>query len=230
MSFRNESSLLEKLIGVLLALVGFAFLALLIFLDSRGELIGYLKVWIFLFCIGAGLIWIGCLYFFSRPEPLGPIPREDPDRCLPYLLRLRPIVEFLAVVGVVVAAVQAAGLLYVAGLVPTREGQILASAPVLIGMFALRVLIPGAFQTGVFPDEVLRRWSGTTKTLVRLLVQVGWLGYPAILAAWLGFRNLAWWPERPAVQFASSILICLLYASQVVVLHFGKTRQVRNGT
>lgn len=85
--------MVEKVIALLLALVGVAFLVLPTFLQLRGELAGDMKVSAFLLIVGGALIWLGGAWRFSKPRPRAPGRLCDFDR---YLFRLRRPVEFAA--------------------------------------------------------------------------------------------------------------------------------------
>jgi hypothetical protein len=222
----NKSYLnaLEKLIGVLLVLTGFGFWSLLTIQRERGELAGDLKVSTFLLCAGAVLVWLGFTCLFSKQRPHEGAQHGEFNH---YLFKLRRPIEFCAAVGLILTVLRAIALLHGAECVPAGLEWALFSAPVLIGLFQLRILTPGASQCGPFPDDVVRRWSSRTRKLVRLLLQIGWLGYPAGALFW-GFRGLTPWTERMSVRFAALTLISLLYASQVLVLHLGQMR--RTGT
>jgi hypothetical protein len=213
--------MVEKLVAFLLALTGLAFLALLTFVKVRGDLAGEAKVSAFLLITGAILISIGCSWLFSKQRTNAPARLYDYNR---YLFRLRRHVEFVAAAGLIFTAIRAMALLGGADWVPRGGLLVLAWTPVLVGLFALRVLPSGAFQSGLFPDDLVSRWSVPTRKTVILLIRIGWFGYPALLLVSPGFHDLAPWTEGVNVQFAASVLISLLYASQVMVLHFGKTR------
>lgn len=221
MTNKSFLSALGTLIGVLLVLVGIAFLLLVLLLRVRGELAGDIKVSTLLFCVGVILIWVGCTFLFSSQRPHESVCCSENDR---YILTLRGPVEFGALVGLILSVIQATAVLYGADWVPARTLWAVDAAPVLIGLFALRILKPGAFQSGVFRDDVISRWSVPTRKLVSLLLRIGWLGYLVILLTWSGLQDLVPWTEHVSVRFTARMLISLLYASQVVVLHFGQTR------
>jgi hypothetical protein len=217
--------MIEKLVGFLLGLVGLAFLVLLTFLKLGGELAGDTKVSAFLLIAGATSICVGCTWLFSKQRPHAPVRLYDYDR---YLFGLRRPVEFVAAGGLILTGIRATGLLVGADAVPRKLLWVLAFSPVLIGLFALRILPPpDAPQSGLFPGDLVSMWSAPTRRMVVLLMRIGWLGYPAMLLVWPGIHDLAPWTEGVSVQFAASILIALLYASQVLLLHFGKMRPVR---
>jgi len=207
----------DKLIGSLIAVAGMAFLILLIFLRVSGQLIGDIKVSLFFLCTGGVLVWIGCAWLFSKPEPQQELEEHNYD-C--YFLKLRRPVEWGAAVGMLLTLIRASSLLYGVDLMPTKATWAFVATPILIGGLTLRILKPGAFQSGVFPAEVVSRWSVATRKVVNVLVRVGWLGYPGIALAWPDTP----WAGHIGVQIVASILISLLYASQVLVLHFGETR------
>jgi small-conductance mechanosensitive channel len=217
-SKRNSLNMLDKAFGVLLVLVGLVFLSLLTLLKLSGELAGDLKVSTFFLCTGAIFVWIGCMWFFSKPQPHAPRPQDKNDR---YLLRLRRPVEFGAAVGLMLMGMRAVALLYGADWVPTSALWALVLAPVLIERLALRILRPGLFS-----DYIVSRWSAPTRRLVDLLLRIVWVaGFPAMLLALPGIQDLVAWTGRISVQFVASTFISLLYASQVLVLHFGQVRQ-----
>lgn len=219
--------MLDRLFGVLIALVGLAFLALLALLRTNGELAGDLKVSAFLFCAGAILLCIAGKWLLSRQRTDESV-QVPHDQCDHHLLSLRRLVEFCAAVGCALTGARAVALLYGGDWVPRSMLWALASAPVLIGLFTLRILTPGAFQSGLFPNDVVRRWPGFTRGLLKLLLRIGLLGYPAIALVWPDVQDLATWAKRVTVQAFASIFITLLYASQVVVLHYGRMRSSRN--
>jgi hypothetical protein len=216
--------MVEKLVAFLLGLVGLAFLVLLAFLKLHGELAGDTRASAFLLIVGATLICVGCTWLFSKQGPHAPAHRYDYGR---YLFSLRRPVEFVAAGGLMLSGIRATALLLEgADALPRTLWLVLAFAPVLIGLFALRILPPDASQSGLFPADLVSTWSASTRRTVVLLMRIGWLGYPAMLLVWPGFHDLAPWTQGVSIQFTASVLIALLYASQVLVLHSGKVRPV----
>ena len=219
----GSSRVFERFVAASLILVGLAFFSLLAFLRVRGALAGDLKVSAFLLCTGALLMCVGCTWLLSTPQPLTSVHdhAREPGQSL---LGLRRPVEWITAAGLVFTAVHAAAILCGRNWVPTIALWALFSAPVLIGLFALRILKPGAFQSGLFPDHLVSSWSGLTRDFVNLLLRIGWLGYPALIIVWPGFQNLVVWNTFASVQFIATILIVMLYASQLFALHFGQKR------
>lgn len=211
--------MVENLIAFLLGLVGLAFLVLLTFLKLHGELAGDTKASAFLLIVGATLICVGCIWLFSKQRPHAPAHRYDYGR---YLFMLRRPVEFVAAIGLMLTVIRGTALLFGSDAVLRRLWWVLAFTPVLIGLFALKILPPDASQSDLFPADVVSTWSAPTRRTVVLLMRIGWLGYPAMLLVWPGFHDLAPWIGGVSTQFAASVLIAVLYASQVLVLHFSK--------
>jgi hypothetical protein len=207
--------------GILLLLVGLAFLVLLAALKHGEQLAGDLKVSAFMLCVAAILIWTGSRFLKPSPESL-PIKRQD--NLGPHLLRLRPAAELMAALGC---------LLLLCRIVSTFAGFLwppeplfvgLLAGPVVIGLFALRILVPGAFQSSVFPSGLVKTWSKNTRRLVNLVLQAGWLGYFAIPLAWCGLDAHIPGPWGRVLQLVACLLISVLYASQTLVLHLGDMR------
>ena len=222
--------MVDKFVGAFATFVGLACLLLLTALRVRGELAGDVKISAFLLCTGALLVWIGCTWLFSKCRSDETAHPAKYDRYLPVLLKVRPLVEFCAAVGLILVGARAIALLSGVDWMAPQELRVLISAPILIGLFALRILPPGAFQSGLFSENTVSRWSAPTRQVISLLIRVGWLGYPAIALASPSFRDFVPWTERTSVQFGASIFILLLYVSQILILHFGQTRSPQNAS
>jgi hypothetical protein len=167
------------------------------------------------------LLWIGGNWLISRPEQST---ANQPNNLDQYLVKLRGAAEFIAATGCVLMFTHALAICAGWSWLPTSVLSTFVAMPIVIGLFAVRVLMPGAFQSSLFPDVTIARWSRATRLCVNTLLRIGWLGYLAIPAAWPHFDALTPSAWRPEVQALASTLIALLYASQLLILHFGRIR------
>ncbi len=222
----NKLHLLTQITGGFLCLVGLGFITLLVALKLGGWLAGDLKVSAFLLAAGVLLASIGGGWLLSKPEPSGADQRYNLDGLDRFLLRLRRPAEVVAAAGSILFF--SIGVAVFAGWT-WPSGPVLSSlllGPIVIGLFTLRILIPGAFQSGLFPGGVVEGWSAAGRICVNALLRLGWLGYLAIFSAWPALDALTPPKWRAIKEGLSSILIGLLYASQVLVLHIGRLRIV----
>ena len=222
--------LMSQVIGVFLVAVGLAFLALLMASKWQGEFSGDLRVSAFMIGFGSVLILIGCTFFGSQHNH-----REQPGSAIPsdfdqWALRLRSFIEVLAAAG---------GLLMLAHALAVCAGAtwpslavlwMLICAPVFIGLLTMRILVPAAFQSCLFPNHTVMGWSRRTRAFVNLVLRVAWLGYLAIPLNWADLSGFAPQGWHRVLQLISSALISTLYASQVLILHLGHTRSPKSQT
>ncbi len=175
-----------------------------------------------MFVVAAILIWTG--YGFLRVDPHGPKAQKQ-DSLTPQVLRFRTAVEVIAATGCILLWCHIVFALSGRFWPPEPVFTVLLVGPVMIGHIVVRMLVPGAFQFGVFPTELTERWSGSTRRLITCFLRVGWLGYIAILLAWPDINVRMPVPWGRNVEMISCFVISILYATQVVVLHFGDLRK-----
>lgn len=217
----NRERLISRAIGVLLVLVGIGFVALFVLLKLGGALSGDWQVSAFMLASGAVLMYVGTS--FLGPPAQAPRPRQR-DNLEPTLLKLRPVTEVLAGAGCALMSVHAVAA-YVG--IPWPGAQmlrILIVGPIVIGLFALRILVPGAFRTGVFSSELVNGWRAGTRIAMNGLLWSGWLGYLAIPVVWPDIKGYIPRPWQSATEGTASLMIAVLYASQVLILHWGRMR------
>jgi hypothetical protein len=218
----KSTHLPDQIIGICLALVGLGFLVLLVALKHGRQLAGDLKVSVFIFGCGVALIWTGSNFLMSSPEEPKVARRNSLERIL---VRLRPGGELLAAIGCVLMLSRIIALLRGAAWPPEALLEGLLVGPVVVGLFTLKILMPGAFQTGLFPHPVVQNWSANIRHLLDILLRVGWLGYFAIPLALPDVGAHIPAPWRGIAQIVACSLIFILYASQLVVLRFGAIRR-----
>lgn len=217
----NNSRLMDQIIGMLLCLVGLAFISLLITLKLGGELAGDLKVSGFFLGTGAVLIWIGGRWMISRPEQMTTNQQKKLDQ---FLLKLRGAAELIAAVGCILMLARAVAICRGWDWPSTWVLNILAATPIVIGLFTVRILVPGAFRSNLFSDVTIASWSSATRLFVNTLLRIGWVGYFAIPVAWPHFDALIPSAWHSAIQVLTSALISLLYAAQSLTLRFGRIK------
>lgn len=218
----NGTRVLEQLIGALLVLVGLAFFVLLAVLKHGGQLTGDLRVSGLMSGSGAVLIWTGYRFLTANSEQPKTARQKNFDL---FPLKLRSPGELIAAAGCVLMVCRIVSVLSGA---PWPSGSLFEAAlvaPVVIGLFALKLWVPAAFQSSLFPDVVAQKWSPIIRQLLSILIRVGWLGYPAIFLAWPDVASHIPVSARIFTDVIAYSAICLLYASQIVVLHFGNMRQ-----
>ena len=218
----NNSPIMDQIIGVLLCLAGLAFIALLIMLKLGGQLAGDLKASGFLFSTGVALLWIGGRWVISCPERQ---PTANQQKNLgQFLVKLRGAAESIAALGCVLMLARAVAICGGWRWPPTSLLSVLVATPIVIGLFTVRILVPGAFQSSPFSDVTIALWSSATRLCMNTLLRTGWVGYFAIPVAWPYFHALVPSAWRPAIQVLASVLLSVLYASQLLTLHFGRIR------
>lgn len=218
---QDGSRLASQATGAFLILIGFGFLLLLVKLRKDGELSGDFGVSAFMISFGSVLILTGSAFWSPRLKRADREGRDTLDR---YVLKSRPVVELLAATGGLFMVGHVVALCLGVHWPPRTAVWILILTPIATGLMTLRILMPHAFQSGLFANEILERWSALTRVFINLLLRAGWAGYFGIVLIWAelkGFLPKGW---RPALEILASSLISALYASQVLVLHFGRTR------
>jgi hypothetical protein len=96
---------------------------------------------------------------------------------------------------------------------------------VVMAWFINRISAGDTFPSRPFRQSAFARRSRTARMLVNLVVRVGWFGHWAMLLYWFRADVLLTGAWALTLRVAVSLLISLLYASQVLVLHFGNLRQ-----
>lgn len=222
----SNTRLLSVLTGIFLVLVALAFIVLLAVLRYEGQLAGDVRISAFLLGCAAILFWTGYTFLVADPEELRPDRANNLDQ---FLLTLRPAAELIAASGCLLMLCRTvctlAGVLWPSGPVFVA----LLIAPVGIGLFMLRILVPGAFQLSVFRDDPVHTWSANIRLLYNLLVRVGWFGYCGLVLVRPQMDEHIAAPSRHIVQIVAYLLISILYASQFVVLRFGNMRRPEKG-
>ncbi len=183
-----------------------------------------IKASAFLLCAGVILVCIGCAWLFSKPRGDETEPSGQPDHYLPVLLKMRPFVERGAVAGMILIGIHAVALLFGVDWLTTTQFRALISVPLLILLFTLRIAPRGPL---LLSYDIVSRWSAATRIAVILVIRTGWLGYLAIALVWPSLPYFAHLAERPSVRFVASCFIFLLYASQILILHFGEIRPMQ---
>lgn len=213
---------LSKVVGTFLCLIGLGFIVLLVRLRVVGLLTGDIKVSVVMIGFAALLLWVGTSWLLSsgKQEAQRSADTVRPSLTGP-LLKLRRPVEIIAAAGSALMVFQIIALIVDIDAYPTWLLSILVLAPVPVAWFIVRISAADAFPRRALPQDGLADWSRTARLLVPLLVRIGWFGYAAMLLYW--FRVDAILPGRLALaaRILISLLIALLYASQVLILHFG---------
>jgi len=221
------SRLANTIVGTCLLVVGLAFLVLLGVLRYGGQLAGDVKVSAFMLGVAGVLMWCGC--GFLRTCHDGHISEGRAGVGASVLLGLRISAEVAAALGCMSMLAHVAFMVIGCSWPPRPVFISLLVGPVVIGQTILRVLAPDAFEVGVFPRELVEGWSTAARRVVTLFLRVGWLGYIAIPLAWPGVsaRIPAQWGR--AIEIIGDSLISALYASQVLMLHFGAAEERGEG-
>jgi len=214
---------LSRIVGTLLIFAGLTFVAFVVGLamsDSR-KLPGHLTGVLFMLGSGTLLVWAG--WSFLRPERedggnVGQWPRFGAPAAG------RPVVELLAMSGCGLMLAHAVALSTGSSWPPAPLLLVLVTAPVGTGLLTLWILVPGAFRSGLFANDVWGRWHRGAHLVVKTVLTVGWAGYLAIPLAVLDLYADALSPWYPGAQILVSSLISVLYASQVLALHYGRLR------
>jgi hypothetical protein len=98
-------------------------------------------------------------------------------------------------------------------------------APFATGLLTVEILAPGAYRYNPFASDVWDRWSQGTRFVVKTILRIGWFGKIAALAVLFHLHIEVLGASRLVAEVVASSLISLLYASQVLVLHFGQIRE-----
>jgi hypothetical protein len=221
----RTAHLISRGLGALLALLGLLFLALgvvLIFLRDAQELT-YLQGGLFAIVLGATLVWAGWRLYVRVPNGQGYPDARSALHVL--LLGCRGVVEVLGTAGCALMLAHALALSMGSKWPPDFLFWALIRAPVVFGLITFALMAPDVLEEGVFPHGRWSRWSPITRQLLLIIVRVGWLGYIPVL--WVifhvpGIQSPTW--ERGA-QITASIAVSVLYASQVVILRFGRLKE-----
>jgi hypothetical protein len=216
-----NARLLGRLVGGFLCLAGLSFIILLVFLKVGGQLSGDVKVSVFMAGCGVLLLWLGSNWFSAKERSTTADPQPAFD---PFWLSCRRPVEALAALGCAAMLCHAiASALHRPGL-PNWLLWVLIAAPVIVAWYILRIFKPEAFPSHVFPESSAARRAAPARLLVRSVLQIGWLGYVGILSFWFQFDALVPSEWRVPVQSTASLMVSLLFASQVLLIHFGELR------
>jgi hypothetical protein len=214
------------IVGTSLVLVGSGWIVGLAVLLAHSETWGapgYLLGTVFMFGLGALLIWIG--WTFLRPDQEREEKFNKWRNLGRFLVKCRRTIEFLAEIGCGLMLGHAIALFLDTDWPSTAWLSILIRAPIGIGLLTLGLLAPTAYRSGPFETDVWIRWSAGMRFFMKMFLRVAWTGY--LIALWdaldVHIRTLARWHE--STQIVSTLLVSLLYASQVVVLHFGRIRE-----
>lgn len=217
--------LLSCTVGTFLVLIGLVFVVFtVVFATSASRrLPGYVQGALFGLAFGIALVWIGWTFLRLKPE------RERKAGMREWLdirlLAYRRELELLAATACGLMLARVAALCVGVDWPPAGLLWALTSAPAAIGLLTLKILAPGAFQSGLFANEAWHRWSPGARLVVQMVLRVGWIGYVAAFLAMLDLCTGAFGRWRPAAQIVASSLVSLLYASHVLVLHFGRVRE-----
>ena len=222
----HKNWLLGRIIGGLLVLIGIGFVALLAILVLARELSPRedLRVSLFMFGFGTVLIWIGSTFLRPESEVSQNAKRWHNFGFDSFLIRCRPVVELLAGTGCGLMVAHVIALCVGANWPPATFYLILVGAPIGIGLLTLTILVPRAFQSGLFANEVWTRWSRQRQFLTRTILRLGWTGYFAVAISILGLSQHIQVHWRPLADILTSSFIVLLYVSQILALHFGRVR------
>lgn len=219
---------MSRVIGLFLCAIGLGFIGLFLFLKARGELSGDVKVSAVMVSCGVGLIWISSNWLISRPLRTRTEPNETIERrgiANSYWLKLRRPGEVIAATGCAAMLANAATICTHAGGLPNWLLAIILGTAVVLAWLILRILVPGAFPSDLFPEAMLLRMSTIGRFLINLLMSAGWCGYVGILFIWFHFDVFLppYW--RVPSEILASALVSLLFASQLLLLHYGQFRQ-----
>jgi hypothetical protein len=235
MTHRTET-ILSRIVGVSLLLVGvgffvlFAVVATSVAPSEAWKLSQYLSMALFMVGFGASLVWIG--WTFLRPEPQREAELEldrwpDLERSL---VKCRPMVQFFAAAGCGLVLAHAIGLCTGFRWPSADLAWILSIAPVATGLLTLGIVAPGGSPSGPFANDVWNRWSPGTRFVAKMILRIGWLGNIAVLAALFHLHLGVLKSWELTTEIAASLLISLLYASQVLLIHFGRIREPEPNT
>jgi hypothetical protein len=215
-----------KAIGTLLCLAGLGFAGLLVWVRSSGLLAGDIKVpAVMVGCAGL-LLWIGSAWLLPKRQSAAQPPLEPTEPALTrLLLKGRYSVEILAAAGSVLMLCHAVALLLNLDELPRWLFSYVVLAPVVVAWFINRLSAGDQMPSRPFRQSAFARRSRTARMLVHVLMRVGWFGYLAMLLYWFRTDVLLTGRWALTVRVAFSLLISLLYASQVLVLDFGNVRQ-----
>lgn len=212
---------MSRVTGAFLVVAGAGFLLLYVKLRTDGELVGDVGVSGFMLGFGSLLILVGSGFLRSRPERPGGHGGDPASR---YLFKLRPIFELLAAIGGVFMIGHVLAMCLGVSWPSRTALWFLVMAPIAPGLLTLRILAPHAFQEGLFTDDVLVGWNAPTRVFVNILLRIGWAGYFGIALAWADLDGLVPRACAHPLRILACSTISVLYASQVLVLHFGRTR------
>jgi hypothetical protein len=218
----------SRLIGLLLGAIGLGFIGLFLFLRIHGELSGDFKISAVMVGCGVGLIWISLSWLMSKQVPTSIEPNDKFERneyVAIHWLKLRRPGEIIAGVGCAAMLSHAIAISTHTGGLPNWLLGIVIGTPVVLAWFVAHILVPGAFPSEMYPDSVLLRMSVITRFFVNVLTRAGWFGYVGILFIWFRLQYVfsPYW--RLTSEVFASILISLLFASQLLMLHYGQLRK-----
>lgn len=223
----DSFSIVDRLIGGLLCLVGLGFITLFFFLKLGGLLTGDFKVSAFMIGCGVLLLWIGANWLAPKAELTAARRRPNLDR---YWLALRRPGEALAVSGCGLMSLHVVGLVVNKHWLPDWLLWAVVVGPVVLACFIVRILVPGAFPSHVFARDAVLRWSAATRLLVNSISRIGWFGHIAILFLWFGLDQSVPREWRLPAQVLASWLISVLFALQWLQLHYGEVRRLAPGS
>ena len=218
--------MLDKVFAAFFLLIGTVFWLFLIWIGFGDPVPGQAQAAAILFCIGAVFLYIGYRW----------LPTEQPHRLVwqaewdLHLLVFRRPAEYLAVLGIILAAVRAGTLVLGSDLITGKVLLTLSWAPVLIGLLLVRILRVGGYRPGVFSDDLLLGWPRRARIAVSLFLRIGSLGYLAICGTMISPLESTTWLGSVGVQVMLSLLLCLLYASQLLILHLGNMRSAADAS
>jgi hypothetical protein len=183
-------------------------------------------LWLALFMVGFGalLVWIGWTYL--RPEPQHEVMAERWSDVERWVVKSRRAVELLAATGCGLMLAHAIALCSGVRWPSAALVWIVSIAPVFTGLLTLGIVAPGAYRYNPLASEAWDRWSPGNRFVVKMILRIGWLGNIAVLATLYHLHMNVLGPLRLAAEVMASALILLLYASQVLVLHFGQIREL----
>jgi hypothetical protein len=221
----RTEGLINRGVGTILALIGLALIGLGIILVLPHETysLSYLQGGLFAIIFGAMLTWVGWRFFVRETDAHWYSDIRSGSYGL--LLRGRRLVALLAAGSGILMFGHALAILIGRQWPPQLLLWSLLRAPVIFGPITFMVLAPDVLEEGLFARETWSRWSPTTRRLLRLTVRVGWMGY--IPALWVIFRLPGVMPKNlePGGHVIASMAISILYASQALLLCYGRLRE-----